>query len=72
MNKILGPSEQKIKKTLNKKLRKKQKQQKNLEKKQLMKQLGQNDQVQIYDFNKDFSSSDYESLTEQELKDYYE
>lgn len=49
INKILGPNEKKIKKSMNKKLRKKYKQSKRQEEKVLMNRIGENDQ-KAYDF----------------------
>lgn len=67
INKIFGPNEKKIKKSLNKKLRKKFKQQQKFEEKKLVSRIAENEQ-KVYDFIYDFSSSDYECISEGDLE----
>lgn len=61
INMIFGP--QVMKNKMNKKLRKKFKQQAKKEQKQIERQIAENEQ-KVYDFIYDFSSSDYEYLSE--------
>lgn len=65
VNKLLGPVEKKIKKTMNTKLKKKYKQQKKAEEKKILMRIGENEE-NLYDFIQDFSSSDYETASEGE------
>lgn len=67
LSKLFGPSSKQIKGKLNKKLRKKKKQQKQQEYKQLKNKIEEYEKT-VYDFLNDFSSSDYETVDEEELK----
>eukprot|EP00347_Sterkiella_histriomuscorum_P003619 403363593 len=66
VNKILGPVENKIKKSMNNKLKKKYKQNKKYEEKKLLTRIGENEE-NLYDFIQDFSSSDYETVSEDDI-----
>jgi len=59
-NKYLGPLEKDNKKTMNKKLKRKERQQQKMEEKQRKSKFLQDNN--IFDFVRDFSSSDYESV----------
>ena len=67
VNKILGPVETKIKKSMNSKLKKKYKQLKKQEEKQLLTRIGENED-NLYDFIRDFSSSDYETASDEAIE----
>ncbi len=69
INNLLGPTESKIKRQMNKKLRKKFKQQKKQEKKEDTGEQAKDGVV--FDYLKDFSSSDYESCSDEEELDLY-
>ena len=65
LNKLFGPVEKKNKKAMNAKLKKKHKQQKKFEEKKLLTRIGENEE-KLFDFIHDFSSSDYEMMSDME------
>ena len=66
MNKLFGPSSKNLKNQMNKKLRKKMRQKQDQEIKAFANRIEENEK-NVYNFLEDFSSSDYDSVSEEEL-----
>ena len=64
IDRLFGPPEEKIKMRMNKKLRDKQKKKRKAEQKAATTMMRTDKGTEVFDFIKDFSSSDYETAEE--------
>lgn len=69
LSRLLGPTEDKVKKQASKKLRKKLKNKMKQENEELQERLDKQGNS-LFDFMEDFSSSDYDSLSESEIQNF--